>query len=88
MSAIAEPEDREQPSASSAVNGAQGAVELLKSSVDGFFQRYDVVSAGMGALVVTSVCVKNGQDPATAIWITLSSTVVALVLHEVLFNKD
>lgn len=64
------------------------AAEAIKTSVDGFFQRYDVVSAGMGSLVVTSICVKNGQDPFTALWITAASTVAALVLHELWFGNE
>ena len=42
-------------------------------------QKYDVVSAGMGALTVTSYFVWRGQEPVTALSITLSATVTALV---------
>jgi hypothetical protein len=42
-------------------------------------QKYDVGSAGVGALTVTSYCVWKGQDPITALSITLAATVVALV---------
>lgn len=52
-------------------------------------QRYDVLSTGVGALVVTSWCVyAHGQDPWTALSITATSTVVALVANEVLFNNN
>lgn len=43
-------------------------------------QRYDVLSCGAGALFVTSYCVfARGQDAWTALSITFTSTVVALV---------
>lgn len=42
-------------------------------------QKYDVVSAGMGALTVTSYFVWRGQEPMTALSITLAATVTALV---------
>ncbi len=42
-------------------------------------QRYDVLSAGTGALACTMVFVANGQDPWTALSITAAATVTALV---------
>lgn len=51
----------------------------LKSNADMMLRRYDFLSAGLGALAVTTFCVARGQDPATAMWITGASTVVALV---------
>ncbi len=52
-------------------------------------QRYDVLSTGVGALVVTSWCVyAHGQDPWTALSITATSTVVALVANELFFNNN
>lgn len=45
----------------------------------GALQKYDVVSAGVGALTVTSYCVWRGQDPWTALSITFAATVAALV---------
>ena len=42
-------------------------------------QKYDVTSAGVGALSVTCYCVWRGQDPATALSITLAATIAALV---------
>lgn len=50
--------------------------------------RYDFLSAGLGALAVTTFCVAKGQDPATAMWITGASTVVALLLNEMLFEDS
>lgn len=51
-------------------------------------QRYDVVSTGMGAMIVTGYCVYGrGQDPWTALQITFSATVFALVLNELMFNN-
>lgn len=51
-------------------------------------QRYDFLSAGLGALAVTTFCVARGQDAATALWITGASTVVALLLNEILFSDE
>lgn len=47
-------------------------------------QRYDVLSTGMGALVVTSYCVLRGQDTGTALSLTIGSTVLALVVNELM----
>ena len=52
------------------------------------FERYDFLSAGMGALAVTSYCVWRGQDPVTALSITAASTVVALVANELLVEAE
>lgn len=59
-------------------------VQELQKSADTVFQRYDFVSAGMGALAVTSFCVARGQDPFLAISVTAASTVVALLLNDAL----
>ena len=42
-------------------------------------QKYDVLSCGMGALACTSFFVYNGQDPGTALSITLMATISGLV---------
>ena len=72
--AVQEPERR---------SGMGGAVQQqaagVRQQLDAVLQRYDFVSAGLGALAVTGFCVARGQDPATALWITAASTVVALV---------
>lgn len=47
-------------------------------------QKYDFVSAGVGALIVTSLCVMRGQDPGTALWITAASTVVAVLVNDMM----
>ena len=39
--------------------------------------RYDFVSAGMGALLVTGYCAARGQDVGTALWITAAATIGA-----------
>ena len=51
----------------------------ISQQLDSVLQRYDFASAGLGALAVTGFCVTRGQDPATALWITAASTIVALV---------
>mmetsp|Transcript_5005 Transcript_5005/g.10816 ORF Transcript_5005/g.10816 Transcript_5005/m.10816 type:complete len:127 (+) Transcript_5005:199-579(+) len=56
--------------------------------IDAFLKKYDVVSAMMGSLVVTSFCWSRGQDPITALGITMTSTVVALVANEIFFSSD
>jgi len=52
------------------------------------FASYDFLSAGMGALAVTSYCVWRGQDPLTALSITAASTVTALVANELLLEAE
>ena len=52
------------------------------------FASYDFLSAGMGALAVTSYCVWRGQDPLTALSITAASTVTALVANELLVEAE
>lgn len=52
-------------------------IERIKTIL--FLQKYDVTSASVGALTVTSYCVWKGQDPFTALSITLAATVAALV---------
>jgi len=59
----------------------------LQRGVERFFQKYDVTSAGVGALTVTSYCVWRGQDPSTALSITLAATVAALVINEYVFEE-
>jgi hypothetical protein len=56
------------------------ALQQFQRSADAMLRRYDFVSAGMGALLVTTVFVlRGGQDPGTALWITASATFIALV---------
>ncbi|KAK9813388.1 hypothetical protein WJX73_004634 [Symbiochloris irregularis] len=64
-----------------------GPVNSSLQAVDAFFQRYDVLSTGMGALLVTSYCVWRGQSPAMALGITITATISGLVLNE-LFRDD
>lgn len=45
-------------------------------------QRYDIASALIGALVVTTYFVAKGQDPLYAAGLTLMSTVAAVVRPE------
>jgi len=62
-------------------------VQELQKSADTVFHRYDFVSAGMGALAVTSFCVARGQDPFLALSVTAASTVVALLLNDALHES-
>eukprot|EP00887_Chlorella_sp_A99_P008021 scaffold12.g8021.t1 len=67
--AVQEPETRQD------VSSALRTLQLM-------MQKYDFVSAGLGALAVTTFCVARGQDPQTALWITAASTVVALLVND------
>ncbi|PSC74861.1 hypothetical protein C2E20_2059 [Micractinium conductrix] len=59
-------------------------VQDLKSGAERMLARYDFVSAGMGALLVTGYCAARGQDVGTALWITAAATIVALVVNDLL----
>jgi len=63
------------------------SIEEISKRCSSVFERYDFVSAVLGALAVTGVCVSHGQDPGTALSITAASTVVALVVNDVYFEK-
>ncbi|CAL5225531.1 g8364 [Coccomyxa viridis] len=60
--------------------------QQVQQQFDAFFEKYDVLSCGMGALACTSFFVYNGQDPGTALSITLMATISGLALNEVLFE--
>jgi len=47
----------------------------LARNAERVLARYDFLSAGMGALLVTGFCVARGQDVGTALWITAAATV-------------
>ncbi|KAL4432552.1 hypothetical protein ABPG77_000489 [Micractinium sp. CCAP 211/92] len=70
--AVAEPEPK------------SGSVQDFARSAERVLARYDFLSAGMGALVVTGFCVGRGQDVGTALWITAAATVVALLVNDLL----
>ena len=64
----------------------QGSLSTLQSfqkSYDRFRQRYEqsILSAGVGALMVTTYCVLKGQSPMEAAGITACATVMALVSY-------
>ena len=63
------------------------SVEEITKRCSVIMDRYDFLSAGLGALAVTTVCVARGQDPMTALWITAASTVVALLVNDALFTE-
>lgn len=69
-------------------DGWSATMSNARRSVDNVLQRYDFVSAGLGALAVTTYCVARGQDAATALWITAASTVVALVVNDNFFKDS
>lgn len=62
----------------------QGTMQDFVSNAERVLARYDFVSAGMGALLVTGFCVSRGQDVGTALWITAAATIVALVVNDVM----
>lgn len=61
--------------------------QQVQQQCDAFFQKYDVLSCGMGALACTSFFVYNGQDTGTALSITLMATISGLVVNELLFEN-
>ncbi len=77
------------PAAAAAAVGQPGSLTAPLSPLPTDPQRYDVVSTGLGALTVTGYCVYvHGQDPWTALSITFSATVFALVVNEVLLSSS
>jgi len=56
--------------------------ESVALSIDRFLQRYDILSAGVGALCGTSIFVACGRDPWQALGFTCVATVLALCLEE------
>jgi len=60
--------------------------DTLLSGLRTLTQRYDFLSSGCGALCVTTFFVLRGQEPGQALMITAVSSVMALVLNELLFN--
>ncbi|PNW87337.1 hypothetical protein CHLRE_02g118550v5 [Chlamydomonas reinhardtii] len=66
----------------------QDPVRNIQGAVQSFVRRYDLLSTGAGALLVTGWFYVHGQDPWTALSLTFTSTVVALVANELLFSSD
>lgn len=86
VKAIQDPESRSrEPSPVPSVDGNK--LVNIKRSVNLLTNRYDFLSAGIGALGVTTWCWAHGQDPITAMWITAASTVVALLLNDTIFKE-
>ena len=56
----------------------------LGEDLEALAGRYDWLSAGIGALAVTTFCVARGQDPGEALRVTVCATVLAVVLNELL----
>ncbi|KAL4858227.1 hypothetical protein ACK3TF_001710 [Chlorella vulgaris] len=61
-----------------------GLVADLARNAEKVFARYDFLSAGMGAIIVTGFCAARGQDVGTALWITAAATIVALLVNDML----
>ncbi|KAG2425690.1 hypothetical protein HXX76_013532 [Chlamydomonas incerta] len=66
----------------------QDPVRNIQGAVESFVRRYDILSTGAGAVLVTGWFYVNGQDPWTALSLTFTSTVVALVANELLFSSN
>ncbi|KAF5835541.1 hypothetical protein DUNSADRAFT_7240 [Dunaliella salina] len=60
--------------------------DTLPSGFRTLTQRYDFLSSGLGAMCVTTFFVMRGQEPAQALTVTAVSSILALVLNELLFN--
>ena len=65
-------------------NALDGALD----AVDRVAQRYDWLSAGLGALAGTSYGVYRGQPVGQALGITLCATVVALAVDEAIKDQE
>ena len=82
--ASASPQQNSSSDSSNSPSISLNPVQDFKKRCEAVLHRYDFVSAGLGALLVTGICVSHGQDPGTALWITAASTVVALVVNDVM----
>merc|ERR1712078_630385 len=58
--------------------------EAVAEGAHAFTERYDVLSAFSGSMCVTGYCVLRGQEPWTALMITATATVTALVINELM----
>ena len=58
--------------------------EAVAEGAHAFTERYDVLSAFSGSMCVTGYCVMRGQEPWTALMITATATVTALVINELM----
>ena len=58
--------------------------EATVEAFDDFLHRYDFVSTGAGAVLVTSYCVFKGQCVWTGLMIAATATVTALVMNELM----
>lgn len=83
-----EPTNNKQRDTSQETHSGHVLLKAVANGANTFLQRYDVLSCGVGALVVTTCCVYRGQDPSTALWITAASTVAALVINELMFDNQ
>ncbi|QDZ22464.1 hypothetical protein HOP50_07g50050 [Chloropicon primus] len=78
----------------SVINSKSNAVSLFEEArkvgeavgegVEEFSKRYDFLSAFSGGMCVTGYCVMRGQDPWSALIITATATVTALVINELM----
>ena len=58
--------------------------EAVAEGAHAFTERYDLLSAFSGSMCVTGYCVLRGQEPWTALMITATATVTALVINELM----
>eukprot|EP00879_Flechtneria_rotunda_P001021 GHRR01001157.1.p1 GENE.GHRR01001157.1~~GHRR01001157.1.p1 ORF type:complete len:135 (+),score=31.57 GHRR01001157.1:157-561(+) len=66
---------------------AAGVVAAVRDSCSKFLGRYDIVTTGVGSLLVTGYFVAcQGQDVGDALNIAAFATVLGLVLQELLFH--
>ena len=77
------PEEDSKPRASAAFD-----LDAVLDAVDKVAQRYDWLSAGLGALAGTSYGVSRGQPVGQALGITLCATVVALAVDEMIKDHE
>jgi hypothetical protein len=66
------------------------SLQNVQKSYERFRHKYEhnMLSAGVGALLVTTYCVLKGQSPLEAAGITVCATILSLVLNELLFSDE
>ena len=70
------------------VSSTEEELEGFQQSVMNLLERYDWVSAGMGALLGTSFFVSRGQNPSTALGIALVATIIAVAADEIIRDSE
>ena len=65
----------------------QEAVKAVQESIL-LLGKYDFLSTGFGAAIVTSYCVMKGQSMTDALFVTIAASIFALVVNELLIDME